>query len=119
MRVIIVFLASLCAIVTPVTAVHGGRVLGQPISEDVERRLKKMNTERRKALSGHRRLAPVPGFRRLSEAAPILSRPSSRRSNRKLPYYTGTIKGSLSNEFAVISKCNISLVDRFNLFFCR
>ena len=90
MRVLL-FFASLCAIVTPITAKIGRTLLGQPISEDAERRLKKMITNRRKALSGKRRLAPAPVFRRLNEAAPILSRPKSQKTNRKLPYYTGTI----------------------------
>jgi hypothetical protein len=86
------FLCLFFTIVTPVTAVLGRRVLGQPVSEDVERRLKKMHNDRRRALIGNRRLSPTPDFRRLSEAAPILSRPGNKRNDRKLPYYTGTMQ---------------------------
>lgn len=98
MKVLLSFV-SLCVIVSPVNAVHGkdGRLLGKPISEDVERRLKKMNTERRNALSRNQRSKdePAPGYRRLGNVAPIISRPKGRRSNRKLPYYTGTINAEL------------------------
>lgn len=89
---VLLLLALFLAVVTPVTAVLGRRVLGQPVTEDVERRLKKMFNDRRMALTGNRRLASIPEFRRLSEPAPILSRPRNKRNNRKLPYVTGKLQ---------------------------
>jgi hypothetical protein len=102
---VLLFFALIFTVVTPVTAVLGRRVLGQPVSEDVERRLKKMYNERRKASIGNRRLEPKPDFRRLSEAASILSRPKNERSNRKLPYYTGTMRSLCYVNVLVPNSC--------------
>jgi hypothetical protein len=121
---ITLLLASLYAAVTPVNAVHGndGRLLGKPISPDVEMHLKSVHEERRDAISNNyvSEKEPVPDFRRLSDAAPIISRPQKRRNNRRqLPFYAGTrymhICHYLTGVFRIIDHCNVALT--YQVFF--